>query len=141
MNWRRYFLLVVLAASVLLGCAIRPLAKNTMVLAYSDFGPGVLASNLLGQEWWQWQSEGGDNPATRYSVKVVVYWDVSLDKVKQAYPVVPKKKQDYRYVERDNALTFLDSAIQDAKDFQFGGSSMMTTLQATQRKIRKGTDK
>jgi hypothetical protein len=140
MNWRRYFAVIALLLGVVLGCATRPLAGNTLVLAYEDFGPGVMASNLLGQAWWQWQPEGDGNPATRYPIKVVVYWNVPLDKVKQAYPVMPEKKQDYRYVERNKALAFLDSSIQDAKDFQFGQNHILTTLQTTQKKISKGSD-
>lgn len=140
MSWHRYFVVITLVLGVMVGCAMRPLSSNTMMFTYEDFGPSVMASNLLGQEWWQWQSEGDGNPATHYPVKVIVYWDIPLDKVKQAYPVVPEKRQDYRYVERKKALDFLTSAIRDAKDFEFGQNSMLITLQTTQKKISKGSN-
>jgi hypothetical protein len=90
----------------------------------------------LGSEWWQWQPQGDGDPATRYPIKVVVYWEIPLDLVKQAYPVLQEKQQDYRYLERTKALTFLEGAMRDAKDFQLTqGGDLVKLLQVTQRKI------
>jgi arginase family enzyme len=133
--WHRYAVLLAFLFG-LLGCLGRPIEKNTAILDYADFGPSALASEVLGSEWWQWQPQGDGDPATRYPIKVVVYWEIPLDLVKQAYPVLQEKQQDYRYLERTKALTFLEGAMRDAKDFQLTqGGDLVKLLQVTQRKI------
>jgi len=42
---------------------------------------------------------------------VVVYRDISIAQVEALYPVLPEKEQDYRYVLREDALTYLDQSI------------------------------
>jgi len=87
-------------------------SDNMIVLEYSDFGPQVIASEVIGTQWWQWQ-EHGDSKPTVYPVKVVVYRGASLDEAKKRYPVDPMKKQDFRYLEYQEALNFLDQKIED----------------------------
>lgn len=132
--WRRCLFVVILLFG-LAGCG-RPLPDNTLIFDYADFGPDVIASALLGQGWWQWQPEGGNDPAQRYPIKVVVYWDVPLEQVKQAYPVVQEKQQDYRYVDRAAAVVFLNQAIDEAKEFNFGSADLPKLLQSTRHRIQ-----
>jgi len=80
------------------------------VLEYKDFGPPVIATELLGVDWWQWQNHGGSSPET-YAIKVVVYNNIERDQVEKRYPVVPSKNQDYRYIEYHEALKYLDERI------------------------------
>lgn len=132
--WQRCLVMAILLFG-LAGCG-RPLPDNTLVVDYADFGPDVIASALLGQGWWQWQLEGGNNPAQRYPIKVVVYWDVPLEQVQQAYPVVQEKQQDYRYVDRAAAVVFLNQAVDEAKEFKFGSADLPKLLQSTRRRIQ-----
>src|SRR3954452_5207420 len=72
--------------------------SNTIVLSYEELGPQVAVYKLIGYEWYQWNSQGSDDPAKLDDVKVVVYRNVSLEKVKEMYPVI-KEKKDYRYLD------------------------------------------
>jgi len=83
---------------------------SPMVLEYKDFGPPVIANNLIGMDWWQWQRHGDSRPST-YDIKVVVYKNTSLEYVKKNYPVVPKEEKDYRYVQYSEAIKYLDEHI------------------------------
>ena len=79
---------------------------NTIVLSYDDFGPQAMSYEQIGKEWYQWNSQGPDDPNARDDIKVVVYRNVSLDEVKRKYPVI-EGQQDYRYLEYQAALHFL----------------------------------
>jgi len=80
-------------------CAIKHESRaSTVVLSYQELGPQVAVYELIGFEWYQWNNHGGSNPNEVDNVKVVVYRNVSLDKVKEMYPVVVRK-QDYRYLD------------------------------------------
>lgn len=86
--------------------------RRLMVLDYADFGPQVIAREIIGMEWWQWQRSGDPDP-WEYPIKVVVYKDLPEEKVKRAFPVDPEKQLDYRYVEYDSALEYLNEKIED----------------------------
>ena len=85
--------------------------QKVLVLAYQDFGPQVIAREVLGMEWWQWQEHGDSDPAVRDDIKVAVYKKIPLAEVKNKYPVEPEQKKDVRYLEYQNALNFLDEKI------------------------------
>lgn len=89
----------------------RPQA-NTIVLRYDDFGPQVMSHEQIGMAWYQWNSQGPDDPNASDDVKVVVYRNISVDEVKRMYPVI-KEKQDYRYLEYQSALSLLKQYEQD----------------------------
>ena len=86
--------------------------QRISVLDYKDFGPQVIASEVIGAEWWQWQSHGDSRPA-QYDIKVIVYRDIAFDEVQECYPVDQKNKKDYRYLEYNKALSYLNSKIDD----------------------------
>lgn len=88
-------------------------SSNMLVLDYHDFGVQAAAYELLGMEWWQWLPHGDSDPATEYGIKVVVYKDVELQEVEKAYPVVPEKNQDFRYLDFDTAMRYLDAEIEE----------------------------
>lgn len=92
--------------------------RNSIVLKFSDFGPPSMSHELLGHDWWQWESNGDSNPKTHYDVKVVVYRNILLEKVKKLYPVKSEKKQDYRYLEYQKALNYLDYNIASLNDWK-----------------------
>ena len=62
--------------------------------------------------WYQWNSQGPDDPNASDDVKVVVYRNISVDEVERTYPVI-KEKQDYRYLEYQSALSLLKQYEQD----------------------------
>lgn len=97
--------------TLLLGCSSN-IQQRVVVLQYSEFGPQVIASEVIGMQWWQWQDHGDSRPRD-YDVQVVVYRNTNLDEVKLIYPVIPEKSQDYRYLEYGAALRYLDEKIKD----------------------------
>lgn len=93
------------------GCAHR--SPSSLVLPYSDFGPQVAAHEVIGFEWYQWQSHGDSRPSGRDDVRVVIYDALSLKRVRQQYPVVEGKRQDYRYLSLRQALKYIDGLTND----------------------------
>lgn len=97
---------------ILIGCANLGAGDRQLVLKYSDFGTFSLCEELIGQDWWQWQGHGDSTPRD-YDIKVVVFRNIDISKVKKIYPVIPEKKQDYRYVSYERALEFLEKTINE----------------------------
>jgi hypothetical protein len=85
--------------------------RQTMVLHYGRFGPQVLAHELIGFEWYQWNLTGHHDPRHIDDIWVVVYRNMGFEEVKRLYPVVKDLRQDYRYVRYDKALQYLDGHI------------------------------
>jgi hypothetical protein len=83
---------------------------RTLVLQYDDFGPPSAAYELIGMDWWQWQEHGEARPK-RYDIKVVVYRDLGLQQVRQAFPSNPSRELDYRYVDFGDAMPYLERMI------------------------------
>ncbi len=96
----------------LCSCAGVSIELNTSIFKYEEFGPPVIANDLIGMDWWQWQKYGDSRP-TKYDIKVVVYKGVKFQEVKNKYPVSSKDLQDYRYVEYEKAIKYLDNAIKE----------------------------
>ena len=69
-----------------------------------------MASSLLGPEWWSWAGSCCFEPDDTFDVRVVVFHGRALADVRTHYPTV-KGESDYRYVERDAALHYLDQQI------------------------------
>lgn len=85
-------------------------SEGIFIADYGDFGPPQLASKLIGNKWWQWDDPENRKSVT-YDVKVVVYRNIDLEKVKNAFPVIPKIKQDYRYVAYEDASKYFAERI------------------------------
>jgi hypothetical protein len=103
----RFYTGVMLFISIFLASCIHTQKSNNIVLKYSDFGPQVVSYELIGKEWYQWNSQGPDDPKLTDDVKIVVYRGVSLAQIKQQYPVLVEK-QDYRYLEYSQALEYFE---------------------------------
>ena len=103
---------LILSIAILITGCLNSNNQNTLVFRYSDFGPQVIASEIIGMEWWQWQSHGESRP-TKYDIKVVVYNKIDIADVKKLYPVIEKQNQDYRYLEKSTALEYLDEKIKE----------------------------
>lgn len=102
---------ILLAILCVAGCSAT--GRKTMVLKYHDFGPQAAAFETIGMSWWQWDSHGGSRPGDHCDVKVVVYRDIPLQRVKEAYPVLKEKKQDYRYLTYARAMAYPDKHIRE----------------------------
>jgi len=118
--------------------------KQTIVLSYSDFGPQVLAHELIGYEWYQWDRVGDCDPSTKYDVKVIVYKNITLKEVQECYSVNRDMMQDYRYVEYSEALKYFNEHIKAFKDLEKTDSKrfvesaadiLVSNFQNTKRKI------
>lgn len=83
------------------------------ILDYEDFGVQSMAYKLLGYQWYQWNKHGDPDPKLTDTIKVAVYNNISLEKVKELYPVIKELKQDIRYVEYDSAIKYFDHQIQE----------------------------
>lgn len=95
-----------------LGACSAQTTSKTLVLQYNDFGPPSAANELIGMDWWQWQDHGDSRPR-RYNIKVVVYRDVDLQKVRQLFPTEPASEIDYRYASFTDAIHYLDRMIEE----------------------------
>ena len=119
---------------IIVMAGIIPARSDEVVLPYSSFGPQVLAYKLIGKEWWQWLPEGGSKAEEKnFEIKVVVYWDEDRSEIEKKYPVIPKKNQDYRYVELSAAIAHLSKIV---KDYQGDDSADLAAIKNTLRKLR-----
>lgn len=102
----------ILIAYIFVACTHSP-RNSCVVFDYSDFGPQVASYKSLGYGWYQWNSQGPDNPNHSDDVKVVVYKNISLSEVQLRYPVI-KGVQDYRYLEYGLAIEHLSKLENDS---------------------------
>jgi hypothetical protein len=98
--------------SLLLVACVSSSNQHTLIMNYNDFGPQVIASDIIGMEWWQWEVHGESRP-TSYPIKVVVYRNISLAAVKKQYPINQQKGKDFRYLEYNKASAYLDEKIEE----------------------------
>jgi hypothetical protein len=104
-------LFLILATLLTYGC--NKSVKPYRVFDYEDFGPQAMAWGKIGMQWWQWDNHGDRDPKTKYDIKVVVYADMSLDEIKQIFPINKDRKRDFRYIEYDDSIKYLDRNIRD----------------------------
>ena len=97
---------------LLFACNTNTPSSSILILNYDEFGPQVIAYEIIGMQWWQWQSHGDSRPR-KYDIKVAVYKNTNLQTVKEKYPVIPEKEQDYRYLHYDKAMDYLNSIIKE----------------------------
>lgn len=103
---------IVFSLILLSGCSSKEKDNEILLLPFNAFGPAAMSEPLLGQGWWQWQTHGDSRPS-EYDIKVIVYKDVPLEKVKKRYPVSEAKKNDYRYLTYTKAVNYLDKHIKE----------------------------
>ncbi len=121
-----------LIAALLILCASAGRAGE-LILPYQAFGPQCAAYKLIGMAWWQWDSNGGDTDRD-FSIKIVVLWDQTLEETTKRHPVDQVKQLDFRYVEYQKAIHYLETFI---KDTELDTKSMQQTL-AELKEQRKG---
>ncbi|MFC1749684.1 hypothetical protein ACFL2V_12860 [Pseudomonadota bacterium] len=128
LNISKYYLLFVLLCS-LSACVSFETKQSYYVAQYSDFGPPVIATDLIGVDWWQWQSHGDSRPKD-YDIKVIVYSGASAKEIKKKFPLDPDRKKDFRYIDFLSAVEYLDRNIEENIL-----ESVTTTLINTRAKI------
>jgi predicted house-cleaning noncanonical NTP pyrophosphatase (MazG superfamily) len=108
------YLLAIIFVFLISGCVISKESEssNSVLLDYDDFGPQVMAHDLIGMKWWQWDSHGDPTP-TECDIKVVVYRNVDISEISEEYPVNEGKKLDYRYLKYEDAVPFLEEKIEE----------------------------
>jgi len=94
------------------------LRKYICLLDYTDFGVQAMAHQLIGYQWFQWNSHGDPDPRVNYDIKIVVYQGIPLDKVKELYPVIKELEQDYRYVSYRQAVNYLDRQLLEIENLK-----------------------
>jgi hypothetical protein len=118
--------------------------NNIHIMDYSDFGPQSMAYELIGFQWYQWDKAGDPDPRKKYEIKVIVYRNISLTEVKKVYPVIKSKNQDYRYVEYNQGLVYIEKQLKEIENFRREDSdqeftdlynSLNSTLNNTKRDI------
>jgi hypothetical protein len=112
---------------------------RVLVLDYADFGPPAIASGLLGPEWYQWESEGGPDPAAKFHVRVAVYRGISSKEVRRLHPVDRARLIDFRYARYDRAIAWLDSRLAELRKERTADpalfDSLIERLEATRARI------
>jgi len=111
-----------------------------LILPYSTFGPQATAHKLIGMEWWQWESHGNSKKQT-YPIKVVVYWDQTLEETKKKYPVDQAKLKDFRYVEYSMAVKHMEEIIPELQKLKLETSTIKASLTKLKKQKEKQSDK
>jgi hypothetical protein len=118
---------------------------HTVVFSLDDFGPPSLQEGLVGNAWWAWEGGGSFAPTDTFDIRVVVYQGRSAQDLVKAYPTI-EGKSDYRFLSRERALQYLDSALaelalpEDQSDLKpgekpFDFQPLMAQLRATRSNI------
>lgn len=128
---------------------LTPQSEGIFIASYGDFGPPQLSNKLIGNKWWQWDDPENHKPV-KYDVKVVVYRYKTLESVQLSFPIIPEKKQDYRYLAYEDARRYFDETISKlnkemAEDDDPENFAMMSTFPlrlyktalAMERKLRE----
>jgi hypothetical protein len=128
---------VLLSLGLLAACASPKRREDALVLEYADFGPAVMAHELIGDEWYPWSTPGDIGPDERFDIHVVVY-DGDRARIERTYPTVTDRS-DYRLLPRTKAVAFLDASIADLADEHTGPlSALRGRLQSTRSRILAG---
>jgi hypothetical protein len=122
------------------------LRKQTVVFRYADFGPQVIAYELIGFNWYQWDCSGCGDLRKQHDIRIVVYRNINLSKVKELYPIVIGET-DYRYVEYNESVNFLNgkiveltNSLKDDRENSDLYLSLKNTLEKTRNKIIHALD-
>jgi hypothetical protein len=113
---------------------------QTVLFHYDDFGPQAMAGELLGSAWWSWEAGGSFEPGDAFDVRVVVHRPQPPDTLASAYPTIAGKS-DYRFVNRTQALAFLEARLGELAsidaDDPFDWRPLQQRLRQTQQIIQQ----
>ncbi|MGH1342754.1 MAG: hypothetical protein ACRBN8_14430 [Nannocystales bacterium] len=83
---------------------------------YDAFGPAAMSFGLLGQAWWQWDSEGHAFEKADGTIWVVVHEGLNGDALATRFPVIQEAQCDQRYVALEDARAYLREHIDELGD-------------------------
>ncbi len=83
---------------------------------YDAFGPAAMSFDLLGQAWWQWDSEGHAFEEDGGTIWVVVHDGLTGDALATRFPVREDQRCDHRYVALPDARAYLRAHIDELAD-------------------------
>ncbi len=107
-------------------------ATDVLRLPFDAFGPAAMSFALLGQAWWQWDSEGHGFDSAQDTVWVVVHNDVDPASLRSRFPVREDAKCDHRYLTLDEARDYLSAHIEELEGAEVPGlTEVRTRLQST----------
>lgn len=90
--------------------------KDAKRFEYDAFGPAAMSFGLLGQAWWQWDSEGHAFERDDGTIWVVIHDGLTGDALATRFPVRPDELCDHRYVALPDARGYLLENIEDLAD-------------------------
>ena len=105
---------IALALIIVISCSSNN--NQILILSYDEFGPQSMAWETIGMQWWQWDNHGDSDPNTKYDIKIAIYRNIPLQDVKKRFPVIKESQKDYRYLEYNAALRFLDTKIHELQE-------------------------
>jgi len=123
-----------LLSALILMLAASHVRADELMLPYAAFGPQAIAYQLIGMEWWQWDSHG-DEHDHEYPIQVVVFWNQTREETAKRHPVDQAKLRDFRYVEYSKAVEHLEETIKEFGEAKLDALAMERAL--TQLKKRK----
>jgi hypothetical protein len=127
-----YFAVALLTTS----CASSP--KHYAVFDYEDFGPQSMAWEKIGMQWWQWDNHGDSASDYKYDVKVIVYRNIPLERIKALFPVDKSNKKDFRYFEYHDSIYYLNKQIDSLESIPQGWAfSLKERLELTKELVQK----
>lgn len=83
---------------------------------YEAFGPAAMSFALLGQAWWQWDSEGHAFEESGGTIWVVVHDGLDGDALATRFPVLEEEQCDQRYVTLADARAYLQEHVDELAD-------------------------
>jgi|GEM_PF-1469765 len=110
---------------------------DAKLFEFGDFGPAAMSHALLGQAWWQWDSEGHAFEEAGGTVWIVVHGEILPDALATRFPVRETEQCDHRYVPVAEARAYLTDHIDelegmeaDVPEFGEVRKRLQTTLSA-----------
>lgn len=111
---KRLYISLCLVPLICSGCSGR--TPEPLILEYDDFGPQVIAHELIGMGWYQWNACGSEDDNYQYHIRVVIYKDMTEEDIRAKYPSV-KGTIDYRYIQAEAAEGFLAEKIAECRKY------------------------
>jgi hypothetical protein len=102
--------LCVIGLFLVLGCEDNQ--EQYLVFEYADFGPHAMAWETIGGQWWQWDPHVQNKPMHEAAIKVIVYHDTSVKRIKDRFPVDESRLMDFRYLGSKEAIRYLTKNIE-----------------------------
>lgn len=104
----------------------KDIVANVVILEYDDFGTNLIAHELIGMDWWQWDNHGDDE--RKANIKIIVYADTKKADVAKVF-VSKKYIVDYRYVSLEKATAYFRKWIKELEnDKPFNWEDMLKPL-------------